>query len=68
MDGGTIQSAQADSLGFSIKLLGIASKTADGAVLQRVHPAMIPARARSASPRAPVAATHALPQRPLKQF
>lgn len=34
--------AKADELGFSIKLLGISSKTADGRVLQRVHPAMIP--------------------------
>ena len=32
----------ADELGYSIKLLGIASKTDDGAVLQRVHPALIP--------------------------
>jgi len=34
--------AMADKLGMSIKLLGISSKTASGAVLQRVHPAMIP--------------------------
>ena len=33
----------ADALGYSIKLLGIASKMDDGAVLQRVHPALIPA-------------------------
>jgi homoserine dehydrogenase len=33
--------ATAEKLGFSIKLLGITSKV-DGAVMQRVHPAMIP--------------------------
>ena len=34
--------ANADALGYSIKLLGIASKTDGGKVLQRVHPALIP--------------------------
>lgn len=33
--------AMADKLGMSIKLLGISSQTASGAVLQRVHPAMM---------------------------
>lgn len=32
----------ANQLGFSIKLLGIVSQTAEGKILQRVHPALIP--------------------------
>lgn len=32
----------ADSMGYSIKLLGIVSPTDSGGVLQRVHPALIP--------------------------
>ena len=42
MGAGDYDVAKADELGFSIKLLGISSQTDSGAVLQRVHPAMIP--------------------------
>lgn len=46
---GALDIAYADTLGYKIKLLGIARRAADGGIEQRVHPCMIPKNAAIAS-------------------
>jgi homoserine dehydrogenase len=46
---GALDIAYADTLGYKIKLLGIARRAADGGVEQRVHPCMVPKAATIAA-------------------
>ena len=46
---GALDITYADTLGYTIKLLGIARRAADGSVEQRVHPCMIPKSAAIAA-------------------